>query len=70
MKNYKSIKKIFIRELRLVSKDINIISVILIAPLFYSFFYGSIYYNKMETNVEISVLDLDNSSTSHKIIRF
>lgn len=70
MKNLNTIKKIFIRELRLVSKDINIISVVLIAPLFYSFFYGSIYYNKEETNIEISIMDLDNSATSNKLIRY
>ncbi|MCB0749747.1 MAG: ABC transporter permease, partial [Ignavibacteriae bacterium] len=70
MKNFNTIKKIFIRELRLVSKDINIISVVLLAPLFYSFFYGSIYYNKVETNVEISIMDLDNSATSNKLIRY
>lgn len=70
MKNLNSIKKIFIRELRLVAKDINIISVILIAPLFYSLFYGSVYYNKVETDVEVSILDYDNSATSHKIIRY
>ena len=70
MKSYKSIKKIFVRELRLIAKDINIRSVILLAPLFYSFFYGSIYYNKVESNVEIAILDLDNSATTHKITRF
>lgn len=69
-KNYQTIKKIFIRELRLVSKDINIITILLLAPLFYSFFYGSIYYNKIESNVEISIMDLDHSATSSKIIRY
>ncbi|MCB9248371.1 MAG: ABC transporter permease [Ignavibacteriales bacterium] len=33
-------------------------------------FYGSIYYNKVETNVEISIMDLDNSATSNKLIRY
>lgn len=65
-----SIKKIFIREIRLIARDKNIISVILLAPLFYSFFYGSIYFNKSETKVEISIIDNDASATSRKIIRF
>lgn len=64
------IKKIFIREIRLIARDKNIISVILIAPLFYAFFYGSIYFNKAETNVEISIIDNDVSATSRKITRF
>lgn len=67
---FQSVKKIFIREIRLISRDKNIISVILIAPLFYSFFYGSIYFNKVETNVEISIMDQDRSTTSSKIIRY
>lgn len=71
MKSFiKSIKKIFIREIRMISRDKNIISVILLAPLFYSFFYGSIYFNKVETNVEISIIDYDASATSRKVIRF
>ncbi len=65
-----SIKKIFIREIRQIARDKNIISVILLAPLFYSFFYGSIYFNKAETKVEISVIDNDVSATSRKVIRF
>ncbi len=69
-KNFQTIKKIFIRELRLVSKDINIITILLLAPLFYSFFYGSIYYNKIEKNVEVSIMDLDHSATTSKIIRY
>jgi ABC-2 type transport system permease protein len=70
MKKFIRIKKIFIRELRLVSKDINIISVVLLAPLFYSFFYGTIYYNKVETNIGVVVMDFDNSATSNKLIRY
>lgn len=69
-KNIDKIKKIFYRELRLVSKDINIISVIILAPLFYSFFYGSIYFNKIETDVEIGVFDQDRTASSAKITRY
>lgn len=70
IKNIDKIKKIFFRELRLVSKDINIISVIILAPLFYSFFYGSIYFNKIETDVEIGIFDQDRTASSAKITRY
>lgn len=70
IKNIDKIKKIFYRELRLVSKDINIISVIILAPLFYSFFYGSIYFNKIETDVQIGVFDQDRTASSAKITRY
>lgn len=70
MNKFSLLKKVFIRELRLVSKDINIIAIILLAPMFYAFFYGSIYMDKVETNVEISVIDHDKSATTNKLVRY
>lgn len=64
------IYQLFIREIKLISKDFNIISIILLAPLFYSFFYGSIYFNKVENEVSISVIDFDQSFESKKFTRF
>ncbi len=57
------------REIQLLSKDFDIISILLLAPLFYSFFYGSIYWNKIETDVPITVVNIDNSELSQKLIR-
>lgn len=57
------------REIKSLSKDFDIISILLLAPLFYSFFYGSIYWNKIETDVPITVVNIDNSKLSHKLIR-
>jgi ABC-2 type transport system permease protein len=58
------------REIILLSKDVNIISVMFLAPLFYSFLYGTIYWNKVETEVPIIVVDNDCSEYSQKLIRF
>jgi ABC-2 type transport system permease protein len=65
----KAIKEIFRRELRLTARDINIITIIILAPLFYSFFYGSIYMKKVEREVPVVVLDEDHSQTTKNIIR-
>ena len=70
MKRLSLLKKVFIRELRLVSRDVNILAIILLAPLFYAFFYGAMYMKKVETNVEITIIDNDNSSTTNKLIRY
>lgn len=65
----KAIKDIFQRELRLTARDINIITIIILAPLFYSFFYGSMYVKKVERKVPVVVLDEDHTQTTKDIIR-
>ena len=57
------------REIRIILKDKDILMVILIAPLFYSLFYGSIYLNKSENSIPFAVVDYDNSISSQKLIR-
>jgi len=42
---------------------------ILLAPLFYAFFYNSIYLNKTEKNIPIAVVDFDNSEFSRNFVR-
>ncbi|MFA7420976.1 MAG: ABC transporter permease [Melioribacteraceae bacterium] len=69
MKLFRTLLKLVRREIGLIIPDRNLISVLLIAPLFYSFFYGSIYYNKVETDVPVVVVDQDQSTTSRKFIR-
>ncbi|MCK9279528.1 MAG: ABC transporter permease [Melioribacteraceae bacterium] len=57
------------REIKIILKDKDIFMIILIAPLFYSFFYGSIYFNKSENNIPFAIVDYDNSISSQKLIR-
>lgn len=56
------------REILIITKDVNIISVILIVPLFYAFFYSSVYINKIENKLPVAILDNDNSINSQKLI--
>ncbi|MFA3781769.1 ABC transporter permease [Melioribacteraceae bacterium 4301-Me] len=65
----KNIITVFKREIKVISKDVNLIAVLLLAPIFYSFFYSSIYSNKTEENVRIVVVDMDNSSITKELIR-
>ena len=43
--------------------------IFLVAPIAYPLLYGAIYLNKVETDVPIGVIDLDNSSLSRQLIR-
>ena len=56
-----SLIKLFLREAALVAKDHSLLLTLLIAPLLYAFFYGSIYINKEEENVKLAVVDDDQS---------
>ncbi len=48
----------------MVPKDHSLLLTLLIAPLLYAFFYGSIYINKEEENVKLGLVDDDNTSLS------
>jgi ABC-2 type transport system permease protein len=56
--------KLFLREASLVAKDHSLLLTLLIAPLLYAFFYGSIYINKEEENVKLAIVDDDQSRLS------
>ncbi len=56
------------REILIITKDVNIISVILLAPIFYAFFYSSVYINKIENKLPVAILDNDNTINSNKLI--
>lgn len=60
---------LLLREVQLVAKDHSLLLTLLIAPLLYAFFYGSIYSYKTEEEVPIAVVDEDQSSLSRLMIR-
>ncbi len=68
MQKLKFIYKAIKREILVITHDVNIILVILIAPLFYAFFYSTVYINKVENKLPVAILDYDNSITSQKLI--
>lgn len=62
-----TILKITAREVRLIVKDHSLLLTLLIAPVLYAFFYGSIYINKEEEEVPLAVVDADQSHLSRLI---
>jgi len=61
--------KLVLREASRVTKDHTLILSLLFAPIFYAFFYGSIYLNKTEAEVPIAIVDQDHSDASRTFIR-
>lgn len=60
---------VFMREVKSLLGDMNIRTVVLVAPLLYPLMYGSVYWHKTEVNVPIVVVDQDHSPLSREFIR-
>ena len=69
MTNWNSIRSLFINELKVVINDHSILLTVIIAPLLYAFFLGSIYLNKDIDQIRFAVVDYDNSKTSRTLTR-
>ena len=69
MTNWSSIRSIFSNELKIVVGDHSILLTVIIAPLLYAFFLGSIYLNKDIDQIRFAVVDYDNSKTSRTLTR-
>jgi ABC-2 type transport system permease protein len=63
------IRQLFSREIRIITKDHSLLLTLLIAPVLYAFFYGSIYTNKEEEEVRLALVDDDRSSVSRLLSR-
>ena len=57
------------REAGIIAHDKDLMIVLLLAPMFYAFFYGSIYWYKSERDIPIVVVDQDHSAASREFIR-
>jgi len=55
---------LILREVTRIGHDHSLLLTLLIAPVLYLFFYGSIYINKAEQSVKLAVVDLDQSALS------
>ncbi len=69
MTNWKSIKSIFNNELKIVISDHSILLTVVLAPLLYAFFLGSIYVNKDIDQIRFAVVDYDNTKTTRTLTR-
>lgn len=59
--------RLTLRETARIGKDHSLLLTLLIAPLLYAFFYGSIYAYKEEEGVKLAVVDDDRSQLSRLI---
>ena len=66
----KTFLKIFSRELGIIFKDHSIILTVLIAPILYAFFLGSIYLYKDANQISFAVVDMDRTPTTRQLYRF
>jgi ABC-2 type transport system permease protein len=57
------------RELVDLVKDRDIMILVLIAPLFYSIFYSTLYLNKTEFEIPVAVFDKNETSLSRQYIK-
>lgn len=55
---------LFFREIARIASDHSLLLTLILAPLFYAFFYGSIYINKEEEEIQLAIVDDDNSNLS------
>lgn len=69
MKKFKAIFRIIKREIDWIISDLDLIAMLLAAPVFYSFFYGTMYMNRIETEVSVAVYDEDRSLDSYQFIK-
>jgi ABC-2 type transport system permease protein len=67
MKAIRGITAVFLRELTMIGKDHSLLLTLLIAPLLYLFFYGSIYSYKEEEKVKLAVVDDDQTGLSRQL---
>ncbi len=59
--------EIFNDELRLLFDDKGILLTVIVAPILYAFFIGSIYMDKEVSDIPLAVVDMDHSSLSRKV---
>lgn len=66
---FADIISVFKNEIKLILNDIDLIIILLLSPIFYAFFYSSIYINKSQTKAPIAVVDYDKSDHSRTFIQ-
>lgn len=59
---------LFLREIKLIAGNHSLLLTLLLAPLFYVFFYGTIYSYKVEEKVVLAVADDDRSEMSRMFV--
>ena len=69
MIDLKKIYKLFIEETNLIIADKSVLLTVLVAPLLYIFFLGSIYLNKDADHIKLAIVDYDNTAVTKQFKR-
>ncbi len=69
MVSIKKIYKSFISETNLIISDKSVLLTILVAPMLYIFFLGSIYLNKDADHIKLAIVDYDNTAITKQFKR-
>lgn len=65
----KGLFAVLMREAEIIFRDKDLITIILLSPLFYAFFYSSVYFYKSEQSVPVVAVDMDKSQMSQALLR-
>lgn len=57
------------REITVITKDRNIFTIIILAPVFYAFMYGSLYWHKTEDKLPVAIVDMDRTDFSRNFVK-
>ncbi|MBP7461270.1 MAG: ABC transporter permease [Candidatus Delongbacteria bacterium] len=60
---------VMVREIRRIIHDRNLFLIVLLAPVFYLFFYGTVYRNNVIHSLKLGVIDADHTSFSRLMLR-
>lgn len=69
IEGFRSMLRIWMRELHLIFLDVGVMSVLFAAPLLYPLLYSTIYYPEVVREMPIAVVDLSHTSTSRQFTR-
>lgn len=68
MRRYKSAYDIFKRELSNIFHDRSLLLISIVLPIFYAFFYGTIYMNKQEVDLPVAVVGAWQSGITSDLV--
>ena len=66
---FNKIKSLVLRELGIIAGDHSILLTVLVAPLLYALFLGSIYTYKEANQITLGIVDMDKTPTTRMLIR-
>ena len=68
--NFRALKNVLIREFKHFFKTPDLLLICIISPLIYAFLFSALYYNKRASDINIGIVNYDNTATSRKLIRY